>query len=406
MKLPNPEHIQAPGDKLYTSKFLLLCFANAFFFGSFNMIIPELPGFIDNLGGGEKKGLIIGLFTLAAGISRPFSGKITDSIGRKPVMIFGVAVSVICTLFYPITATVFTFLLLRFFHGFSTGFTPTGATAFLADITPSNRRGEAMGIMGFSGSVGMAIGPAFGSFIANSLSLNFLFYASALAACVTLVVFFRLEETLVHTGKFKRKNIIPKKNEIIEKSVWLPSLMQLLTLFSFGILLTVIPDFSLSLGIENKGLFFTIMLSASLMVRLFAGKVSDIYGRASVMLAGNILLVISMVTLALTTTPKVFFIAAAIYGTASGISSPTVFAWTADLAKPNAMGKAMGTMFIALEAGIGLGAVISGYIFANKIENLYLTFTTGAVLGFIGIVVLLFHLRHLRIKRKLRFSKI
>ncbi len=50
------------------------------------MLIPELPSYLSNLGGSEYKGLIIALFTLTAGLSRPFSGKLTDTIGRKPVL--------------------------------------------------------------------------------------------------------------------------------------------------------------------------------------------------------------------------------------------------------------------------------------------------------------------------------
>ncbi len=53
------------------------------------MIIPELPSYLTKLGGGEYKGLIISLFTLTAMISRPFSGKLTDKIGRIPVMVLG-----------------------------------------------------------------------------------------------------------------------------------------------------------------------------------------------------------------------------------------------------------------------------------------------------------------------------
>ena len=53
------------------------------------MMIPELPGYLTRIGGAEYKGLIIALFTLMAGISRPFSGKLTDTIGRVPVMVFG-----------------------------------------------------------------------------------------------------------------------------------------------------------------------------------------------------------------------------------------------------------------------------------------------------------------------------
>jgi MFS family permease len=57
------------------------------------MLIPELPEYLSKMGGGEFKGLIISLFTLTAGLSRPFSGKLTDKVGRVPVMAFG---SLVC----------------------------------------------------------------------------------------------------------------------------------------------------------------------------------------------------------------------------------------------------------------------------------------------------------------------
>jgi len=56
------------------------------------MIIPELPAYLTSLGGGEYKGLIISVFTLTAAISRPFSGKLADTIGRIPVMVIGAGV--------------------------------------------------------------------------------------------------------------------------------------------------------------------------------------------------------------------------------------------------------------------------------------------------------------------------
>ena len=108
------------------------------------MIIPELPAFLENLGGGQYKGLIISLFTLTAGLSRPISGKLTDRIGRIPVMIFGAFVCCIISLLYPFVLTVVGFLFLRFIHGLSTGFKPTGTAAFVADVVPADRRGEAI----------------------------------------------------------------------------------------------------------------------------------------------------------------------------------------------------------------------------------------------------------------------
>jgi MFS family permease len=46
------------------------------------MMIPELSGYLSGLGGADYKGLIIALFTLTAMISRPYSGKLSDTIGR------------------------------------------------------------------------------------------------------------------------------------------------------------------------------------------------------------------------------------------------------------------------------------------------------------------------------------
>ena len=131
------------------------------------MIIPELPAYLTSLGGENYKGWIIALFTLSAGLSRPFSGKLADKIGRIPVMVFGASVCFIVGLSYPILQFVGGFLFLRFAHGFSAGFTPTGTSAYVADIVPFAQRGEALGIQSLFGSLGMAAGPALGGWIAG-----------------------------------------------------------------------------------------------------------------------------------------------------------------------------------------------------------------------------------------------
>src|SRR5687767_8109944 len=118
---------------VYTLKFGLLCASSFLFSASFNMLIPELPAYLSSLGGAEYKGLIIALFTLTAGLSRPFSGKLTDTVGRVPVMAVGSLVCFICGFLYPVLTSVAGFLSLRLFHGFSTGFKPTATAAYIAD---------------------------------------------------------------------------------------------------------------------------------------------------------------------------------------------------------------------------------------------------------------------------------
>lgn len=376
----------------YTLQFWLLCASSVLFMASFNMIIPELPSYLESIGGKDHKGLIIGLFATTAALSRPFSGKLADSIGRIPVMIIGPLVCTFLGLLYPLIATVWGFLILRFLHGFSTGFKPTGTTAYLADITPFANRGEAMGMLGVAGSIGMASGPVLGSFIAKEFSLDIMFWTSSVLALLSITVLLGMKETLPVKQKFSLKLLLIKPKDVIEKSVWFPSLVMFLTVYSFGTVLTITPDYSDSLEIPNRGYFFSISLLASIIIRLFSGRISDRIGRVYVLLMGTLALMISMIILAFSATPTIFYLGAVVFGIATGINSPTIFAWTIDLARDEARGKALSTMFIALELGIIGGSVVSGYLFDNDLSKIPYCYGLGALLALICISILGFKL--------------
>ena len=374
----------------FTIQFWLLCFSSLLFFSSFNMMIPELPDYLTQLGGAEYKGYIISLFTLSAAISRPFSGRLADTVGRIPVMVFGAGVCFILGFLYPMVGTVFAFLLLRFFHGFSTGFKPTGTSAYIADIVPDNRRGEAMGMMGVFGSIGMAIGPAIGGYVANMFTTDIMFYTSSIFAILSVLILLGMTETVTVKHQFKPSLLIIPFREVFEPKVFGPSIVMLLYAYSFGIVLTLIPDFSTHIGIENKGLFFTSFTASSIFARIIGGKVSDIYGRIPVLKISTLFVVVSMWFVGISTTQTQFFIAAALLGAAAGMNSPTIFAWTIDLSDPLKRGKAMSTMYVALEIGIGMGALISAYIFNNQAERIPMAFNSGALLAGIAFLYIQF----------------
>ncbi|WP_345117066.1 MFS transporter [Hymenobacter algoricola] len=360
--------------QIYTAGFWLMCLSSFLFFMSFNMLLPELPDFLTRLGGAEYKGFIIALFTLTAGLSRPFSGKLADTVGRIPVMVFGSLVCFICGFFYPWVSTVVGFLGLRLLHGFSTGFKPTGTAAYIADIIPYERRGEAMGLLGVAGSLGMAAGPALGPYITAATSLNTLFYCSSGLALLSLAVQGTMTETLPATQRqrFSWRLLRLDWTEVLEPRVLGPAVVTLLCLFPFGAILTVIPDQSQVLGLQpaEKGLFFTCFTLSSLLVRLVAGRASDRYGRVPILRISTVLLTLSLLLLTLAHTKPVFLAAALLFGLASGLNSPTLYAWTIDLSHPARRGRAVATMYIALEAGIGLGALLAGWIFHNTAANL------------------------------------
>jgi len=352
------------------------------------MIVPELPGFLRSLGGEDYIGLIIALFTTTAGLSRPFSGKLTDTIGRMPVQVIGTLVCVIASLMYPFVSSVFGFLLLRFFHGFSTGFKPTAASAYLADIVPVERRGEAMGIMGVSMNLGASIAPPIGSQIAIDYSLDVMFYCSSGLALISVLLLFGMKESLVNKQKFSPSLLRLKKEEIVDKTALLPAMIVLVLYLNIGALITIGPDQSVSLGMANKGFFFTSYTLCSILSRLVAGKASDKYGRVKVIRVSLVLLIASLAFFNMVDSPAMFMLASGFLGFAMGTASPPIFAWVIDRCKDENRGKALATIYIALEISIGFGAVFSAAIYDNNADNFGFTFLLLAAISSIGLLVL------------------
>jgi len=382
-QLMNPNH------RFFTFQFGLLCVSNFLFSASFNMMIPELPGYLTKIGGAEYKGLIIALFTLMAGISRPFSGKLTDTIGRVPVMVFGSLVCVVCSLLYPVLTSVAGFLLLRFVHGFSTGFKPTATAAYGADVVHESRRGEAMGALAIGYTIGASAGPMLGSYLVNYYSYDIMFYVSAFLALGSVIILYNVKETLPNATRFKAEHLKINQTEIFDASAIRPALITLLLCFSIGTVLTVAPDFSEHVGLHNKGIFFAFFTVASLFIRFVAGKISDKYGRVPVLIGSTAVLVVAMIILALSHSVTMMLVGAVLYGLSWGINSPVITAWTVDLCKPVNRGKAIASMYIALEVGIGTGALFSGWIYHNQATQFVYAFLTPAILAFIACTLLI-----------------
>lgn len=375
--------------RLYTPAFFQLCSSYALFAASFNMIIPELPAYLTQLGGEDYKGFIIALFTLTAGISRPFSGKLADTIGRKAVIYFGITVCVFCSLLYPLLTSVAGFLLLRLLHGFSTGFSPTATSAYVADIVPVHRRGEAMGILGISMNAGASIAPPIGSFLVNWQSLNAMFYASSAVAFIALLLLLPLKETLANKRRFHPSILILKKNEIVDRYAFLPALLCMATYFGYGVILTIVPDQSEYLDLSNKGLFFTTFTAMSVFSRLVASRLSDIYGRVPVLQIAIVLLSIAYILMGMSNSATWLLMASGAIGFATGIAGPAVFAWAIDRSVDSQRGKALATVYIGLEIAIGSGALLGAFLYNNNPLNFASTFYTIAAISAIGFFILI-----------------
>ncbi len=352
------------------------------------MLIPELPAYLTTLGGGEHRGLIISLFTLTALISRPFSGKLADNIGRKPVIIFGGTVCMVCSLMYPVLTSVFGFFLLRTVHGFSTGFTPTGQSAYVSDIIPADRRGEAMGLLGMIGSIGMAMGPAVGGIISREYGINTMFYLSSVCGFTAAAIVIGMKETLVAKKDFHLSMLKINREDLFEPRVILPCVIMGLAMYAYGAILTLIADMGEHVGIHKKELLFTCFTLTSLAIRLVAGKASDKYGRAPVMVFSCLVIMISTLMIAVSETQALLIAGVCLYGFGQGSVSPTLLAWATDLSEQRHKGRALASLYIFMELGIGVGAFASGWIYSME-TNFFLPFVSCSVLAGIAFITLL-----------------
>ena len=384
----------------FERNFWIICFALFFFIVSFNIIIPELNDYLSSLykNGEYLKGLIIFLFSLSAAISRPFSGKLSDYIGRKKVMIIGAILGVIVCASYPISSLIggmagmVFFLMLRFVHGFSAGFLPTGATAMVTDILPPEKRSLGMGIWGTFISAGFGSGQILASWITTSGSINLLFFIASGLSLITLFIVMTLRETLPTTTPFNRTHLKINLTDIFDPPVMPAATVMFLSVISTGVLFVVAQEISKFLDI-NKGHFFGYYVISTVLVRLFGSRVSETIGRRKTLIIGLFFMVSSMILLAFTRDVATFTLSAIVFGLSTGLNSPTIFTWTADLSHVDRRGVGAGTLFIALESGVMLGSFSTMLTYNNTLDSIPQTVAIGITTNIIAMIYLFWHLK-------------
>lgn len=379
--------------KNYSASFWYLSFSMLLFMASFNLILPELNAFISHLGGENSKGLIITVFTISAAISRPFSGKLSDYIGRKKVIYIGIIVCILVSLMYPLSTTVLFFLFLRFLHGFSAGFMPTGATALVTDLLPSDKRGMGMGVFGTFMSIGIGLGQSMSFLVVDWLGLKGLFVVSSLLAVLSSTLLLGVNESLQNVQKFKLSFLKIKWNDVFEPNVLPAAFVMFLTAAGSGIMYVLSAEISVFLHIQNKGHFFLFYVLSTIFIRLLSGKLSDKIGRRKTLVLGVTVLIFSLSMVSISDTVQFYTFSSILFGVATGIISPTLFAWTADLSATQRRGVGAGTLFIALESGIMLGSFSTTYFYDNTFASVKMAISVGIVLSGVALLFLLYHLR-------------
>ncbi|MDN7246559.1 MFS transporter [Planococcus shenhongbingii] len=190
---------------------LLLMSVQFFVYLGFGIIIPVLPEVIVQQGYADiHVGGLITIYALASFFTAPLWGRLSDSTGRKKLILIGLAgFSLSFFLFSLFLDHLILLYLSRIIGGLFSGALYTAVTGYVADITTSEERNKYMGLLGMSIGLGFIFGPAIGGLL-GAISLSLPFTASAVLVLLLMVYAgIVLKEPERHGEAVKRK-LLPK----------------------------------------------------------------------------------------------------------------------------------------------------------------------------------------------------
>ena len=167
----------------------------------FGIIIPLLPFYAEYYQATPAQvGFLMAIYSATQFIAAPFWGRLSDRIGRKPVLLGTMAGAALAYLWLGTAETLVMLFAARAVGGFMAGNIST-AFAYVADVTTKENRAKGMGLMGAAFSIGFILGPAIGGILAGSdpASADFRtpsFVAAGLSAAACFLGFFILKESL------------------------------------------------------------------------------------------------------------------------------------------------------------------------------------------------------------------
>ncbi|MDY6972023.1 MAG: MFS transporter [Thermodesulfobacteriota bacterium] len=332
-------------------------------------------------------GWVMGLFSVAAVISRPFLGKLVVLKGEYWVVSMGIAVSFAASLCYNVITSVGPGMLLtRALHGIGFSAFISGSFSFVAKALPKEKQGEAFGVLGASLMGAVALAPPFGEFLIFRWGFHVLYLAASGSVILALLT------ASVAVTSLPRSRPTDKKTDLQYIALLRnrPFFILLISTLVFAHCQSTVPNFLSLIAAEkggNAGDFFFVAYFAAILVLLTMGRLIDRYGKLLFMrlfyplLSLGILLIPGMVG-------SLFFpVSAIMYGVGMGVLFPTHNALAASHGTANEKPAIMSLFTAVYDTGFITGAVVSGW-FAHH-NSLNTLFWACGILGFAGFILVI-----------------
>lgn len=354
----------------------------------FGIIIPVLPFYAEKIGASPTElGLLMAVYSLMQLIFAPMWGRISDRIGRKPVIMIGIAGLALSFFLMAISNQLWMLFAARIIGGFLSSANMPTTMAYVADITTPEDRGKGMGIIGAAVGLGFIFGPAIGGIFSES-SLTTPFYLAGASSLITFfLVMFLLKESL---SKESRHQAVTKKTSMWKAFTGPASILFILQLFISLSLSGLEATFAYyaadkaNIGTKQLGYIFMIMgLAGAFVQGGLVGKMTKKYGEGNVIQVGIIISAIGFGLILLVnnfTTAAIFL---TIFGIGNGVIRPSV---SALLTKTSTAGHGSATGLLSSFDSLGriVGPPLGGWLFSIGAG---LPYISGAILSAVAFIL-------------------
>lgn len=360
--------------------------------GSFGIIIPILPAYLESINqGGTAAGLFIAIFAGAQFIFSPIAGKWTDQYGRRKMIIYGLAGLTLSMFIFYASNSIWVLYASRAVGGIGCAMLVPAIFAYIADITTIDQRAKGNSLVSAAMSLGIVVGPGIGGFLAG-FGLKFPILISALVSLVSVLfsVLLLKESKTTPLGESAEMQPDESMARKIARSVKMPYFIPLVItlVMSFGLIAyESVIGLYLDNQFQSSAKDIAIMVTAtgvvSVIVQLFVvDKIVNRYGERSVL---NVFIAVAAAGFLLSlfaSSYAFFFVISLFIFLSTSILRPVLNTLISKLAG-NEQGFAMGMNNAYMSIGNVIGPTLAGLLYDVKI-------TYPFILGFVLLIITLF----------------
>ncbi|MFJ8063602.1 MFS transporter [Psychrobacillus sp. NPDC096426] len=371
-------------EKLWTKDFISISVVNFVLMLSMYLLLVTMATYTTETynASASTAGLVASIFIIGSLIGRLFGGKQIAKIGSKKMLITGIIIFSIVTLFYFIPTNIYVLILIRLLHGIGVGLATTATGTIVSQVIPTSRSGEGISYFSLSAVLSTAIGPLIGLALIGSFGYTSMFIFSLVMGIISLIIALPVKAPLIEYVANSENRGFKFANYFESKAMPVSIAMFVMALAYSGIL-SFITTYAAEIDLVKAGSFYFLVYAVIILIsRPFTGKMLDNRGGNSVAYPAIILFAIGMLLLSQTHTSFIFLLAAAFIGLGYGNFQSTTQALAIKVTPPHRMGLANSTYFIFLDLGLGLGPFLLGYLVpVLGYRGLYLSLVVLIVIG-------------------------